>query len=153
MDFDFVFVIMIAIGPKTSIPVDMDNLCHEDMTREKGGGRMLQDEWYLGVIYKTSPILVIFSGKILHYLIPMMLSVLLKAIEAGVSESYDIQHSYISISIHWFSSGLCTDPQVNIFSYYYEYCKTINIKHIWFLMEFVIDILYEMKCFILLSRV
>ena len=36
MDFGFVFVIMIAIGPEKSIPVDMDDLCHEDMTGKRG---------------------------------------------------------------------------------------------------------------------
>ena len=36
------------------------------------------------------------------------------------------------MSIHWFASRLCTDPQVNI-SYYYEYYKTIisNIFDFW----------------------
>ena len=29
------------------------------------------------------------------------------------------------MNIHQFASGMCADPRVNVFSYYYEYYKTI----------------------------
>ena len=61
-----------------------------------------------------------FSGKTLHYLIlnDIIGSIIddvistLKSYISRSAEFYDTQHSYISVSIHWFVSGLCTDPQV-----------------------------------------
>ena len=55
------------------------------------------------------------------------------------------------MSIHWFASGLCPDPQVNISSYYYEYYKTIILNmfdsdgvHNNYL-ECIIELIYCMK--------
>ena len=43
----------------------------------------------------------------------------LKSYIRGGIRFHDTQHSMISLSIHQFGSGLCTDPQV-IICYYYR---------------------------------
>ena len=45
----------------------------------------------------------------------------LKSYIRGCAEFISTQHSLISMSIHWFVSGLCTDPQVTVYYVYYYY--------------------------------
>ena len=42
----------------------------------------------------------------------------LKSYIKGSAEFFGTQHSLISMSIHQFFSGLCTNPQVNVHYYY-----------------------------------
>ena len=71
----------------------------------------------------------------------------LKSYIRGSTKFLGTQHSMISMSIHWFGSGLCTDPQVIIY-YYHLLVNLFNFN------RFVVKcILYDgIKCFVLIMQ-